>query len=451
MIEFAISTASIIYTQRGELAYITKIVGKLAVQYTLLLFFVFFVSTISGSISDFILSKISVTESVSAEESLVYDSSQHEIKEVVVDYIITQGDTFSKVFAQNNVSGHDAGAISRALSKLLNVPAINPMLKIGQKITLKYTYHSFDNHQYKGEYGVLNKIILSGFDKKDIEVVRLSDGWEGKNIVVNYNKKLELVSDKINGNFVKTAKALGVKYDNIMELVHSYSSEIDINRRLKQGNKVKFLVEKFYNEDGSFSHNGKVIFSSINTNKKDYQLFRYANGKDKPLYYTEKGRSVSVGALKLPLKKSRVSSRFGKRKHPILGYYTMHKGVDFAAPKGTPIYAAGEGVVKSIGWKSGYGKFILIQHSNNLETAYAHADKYAANLKVGQRVSQGQLIAYVGKTGYATGVHLHFEVRVNKKHVDPLSFKYVPDRELKGKEYKGFEKFKKNILNQVSN
>ena len=152
--------------------------------------------------------------------------------------------------------------------------------------------------------------------------------------------------------------------------------------------------------------------------------------------------------LKTPIDVVRISGHFGyRKKHPIHGYGAMHKGLDFAASTGTPIYAAGDGEVQFAGWKSGYGRFVLVKHKNGLSTAYAHASKFAKNLKVGSKVKQGDIIAYVGRTGHATGPHLHYEVRVNGKQVNPIEFKSTPSIKLSGSNLSKFNEFKKQVHN----
>ena len=162
-------------------------------------------------------------------------------------------------------------------------------------------------------------------------------------------------------------------------------------------------------------------------------------------YFSEDGKSVKRNLLRTPIGVARISSHFGNRKHPILGYTKMHKGVDFFAPKGTPIYAAGNGVITDLGWRSGFGNYVQIRHSSTLATAYGHANAFAKGLTRGSTVKQGQIIAYVGQTGRATGPHLHYEVKINGKQVNPLSIKTSPGIELSGKKLQDFSTFKKKI------
>ena len=149
--------------------------------------------------------------------------------------------------------------------------------------------------------------------------------------------------------------------------------------------------------------------------------------------------------LKTPVPVANISSKFGMRKHPILGYSKMHKGIDFAAPVGTPIYAAGNGVVEEIGIKGAYGKYVRIRHSGELSTAYAHARSFVSGIKKGSTIKQGQVIAYVGTTGRSTGPHLHYEVLVKGKNINPLSIKSVPVKKLSGAELANFKKHKSSV------
>ena len=231
-----------------------------------------------------------------------------------------------------------------------------------------------------------------------------------------------------------------------MDLVNIYSHQVDFQRQVKPGDNLNLIVEKYITEDGQFSHYGKVVFASLNLSGKNYNIYRYAHdGSDNMQYFSEDGKSVKRNLLRTPIGVARISSHFGNRKHPILGYTKMHKGVDFFAPKGTPIYAAGNGVITDLGWRSGFGNYVQIRHSSTLATAYGHANAFAKGLTRGSTVKQGQIIAYVGQTGRATGPHLHYEVKINGKQVNPLSIKTSPGIELSGKKLQDFSTFKKKI------
>jgi murein DD-endopeptidase MepM/ murein hydrolase activator NlpD len=240
----------------------------------------------------------------------------------------------------------------------------------------------------------------------------------------------------------------GMSTTNIVKLINAYSHQIDFQRQIKSGDKITVIAEKFITDANEFSHHGEVLYASLKTQKNEYNIYNYStNNKPKDaVFFTDKGNSIKSTLLRTPVNVVRISSHFGyRKKHPVLGYGAMHKGVDFAAAVGTPIYAAGDGDVEFVGWKSGYGRFILIKHNRTLSTAYAHASKFSKNLKRGDKIKQGDIIAYVGKSGRVTGPHLHYEVRVNGKQVDPMKFKSTPGVHLAGNKLIDFQKHQEKI------
>ena len=252
----------------------------------------------------------------------------------------------------------------------------------------------------------------------------------------------------INSSFLDAAKSMEISTKSMISLVNAFGHKIDFQRDLHYGDEIELIAEKYYTEEGKFSSYGDIIFASLTLSKKNHNIYLYSKKDEKPEYYSEDARSVKQSFLKTPLKYTRISGRFGiRKKHPILGYTKAHKGVDFAAPNGTPIFAAGDGVITSLAYKSGYGRYIKIKHKNGFATAYAHMSKYGKNLKCGTRVKQGQVIGFVGASGRATGPHLHYEILINNKHVNPLSVKSVASSKLYGNNLDKFKTFKKDIGN----
>jgi len=188
-----------------------------------------------------------------------------------------------------------------------------------------------------------------------------------------------------------------------------------------------------------------ILYANLKMGKREIPLYRYKMRDGRTDYFQPSGRSVKHTLMKTPIKGARMSSGFGKRRHPVLGYTKMHAGVDFAAPKGTPIFAAGDGIVERAGWFSSYGKYIRIRHGSNLKTAYAHMSKINSKVKSGKRVKQGQVIGYVGTTGRSTGPHLHYEVIKNGRKVNPRSVNLPVGEDLQGKEKENF----KYVMNKL--
>jgi len=403
-----------------------------------LLLFVGLVIFVSFAVNNYVNDTLSIT--------LVHpetDESQEAVsfKEITVK----KGDTIKSILIEQNISKND---IEKIVS-LVKEGKLSSTLKIGQQITFEYETKitENDNEDLTSESVFLNKIIIAIDKLKTIEVIRENDNFKIEEIIVPLTKTVVKSSVNIESNFMSALKKLGLSNNSIIELINAYAYQIDFQHQIKNGDTATVITEKYVTEDGKFSHHGKILYVSLNLSGKEYNIYRYSqdNNANNHAFFSEDGKSVKRSLLKTPLKVIKVSSQYGNRKHPILGYTKMHKGVDFAAPTGTPIYSAGNGVITEIGWKSGYGKFIRVKHSGTLSTAYAHASNFAKNLKVGSIVKQGQIIAYVGSTGRATGSHLHYEVAIDGKHVNPMSVKTTPGIELNGKNLEKFKQFKKEV------
>ncbi len=391
------------------------------------------------AINNFINDSMSIN--VISEAELSDRGTRLEISKITVK----NGDTLSKILTKEELSSGEAYKIISALKN----SDINYTPKIGQKISFHYDTNIIENNDddLSAETSTLSFINIQIDNITRIEITRDGDGFVAKNFIIPLKKVTERSSAVIKGSFMSTAKALGLSTNNILELINAYSYQIDFQRQIKAGDKVTFITEKFYTEEGKFSHSGKVLFASMNLSGAEYNIYRYSpEGSDDGQYFSEDGRSVKRNLLRTPVNVARISSHFGNRKHPIMGYTKMHKGVDFAAPIGTPIFTAGDGVITEMGWKAGYGKFVQVKHSSTLSTAYAHAHNFAKNLKKGSKIKQGQVRAYVGTTGNSTGPHLHYEVRINGKQVNPMSIKGTPGLLLTGAQRTKFNKFKHEVM-----
>jgi murein DD-endopeptidase MepM/ murein hydrolase activator NlpD len=225
----------------------------------------------------------------------------------------------------------------------------------------------------------------------------------------------------------------------IDDFVRIYSYDIDFQRKVQPGDSFEVL---FAGEDENPNENSKaeVLFASLTTSGETRKFFRYQTGDDNLVdYYDESGKSAKKFLVRKPVADGNVTSGFGGRNHPLLGYDKMHTGVDWASSTGTPVFAAGNGVIDKIGWEGGYGKYIRIRHANGYETAYGHMSAFARNMEAGKKVRQGQVIGYVGSTGLSTGAHLHYEILINGRFVDPMRIKLPRGRVLEGPLLAGFD------------
>jgi murein DD-endopeptidase MepM/ murein hydrolase activator NlpD len=223
-------------------------------------------------------------------------------------------------------------------------------------------------------------------------------------------------------------------------LIRLFSWDVDFQRDIRRGDHFETLYEEVTLEKDESQVKGELVYAGLTLRGKVIDAYLYAPDGGLRTYYDSEGRSLRKFLLRTPIDGARLSSGFGMRKHPVLGYSRMHKGTDFAAPRGTPIYAGGSGKVEIAGRKGGYGNYIRIRHSNTYSTAYAHMHKFAKGMKPGARVRQGQVIGYVGTTGRSTGNHLHYEVLKNGKQINPLKMKQPPATKLTGADFEAFKK-----------
>lgn len=215
------------------------------------------------------------------------------------------------------------------------------------------------------------------------------------------------------------ARGGGMSPNLVVDLIRLFSFSIDFQRDIRDGDQLEVLYTRRFDENNQLAEEGDIAFAALTNRGKRYAYWRVERADGSFGYFDGDGKSVQRLLMRTPVDGARLSSRFGMRRHPILGYTRLHRGLDFAAPRGTPIYAAGDGQIISLGRNGDYGKYIRIRHRNGYETAYAHMNGYARRMKKGVNVKQGQIIGFVGATGLATGPHLHYEVLLNKKPVNP--------------------------------
>jgi len=228
-------------------------------------------------------------------------------------------------------------------------------------------------------------------------------------------------------------------------MINLFSYDVDFQRDIRRQDNFEIMFEQSLTKNGTVVRNGPIQYASLNLRGKIIKVYAFIDSKRKIFYYDENGQSINKALLKTPVQGARLSSYFGRRRHPILGYTTVHRGVDFAAPPGTPVFAAGDGfIVRREDW-GGYGNYIQIRHKNGFSTAYAHLKKFNKNKKLGSKVKQGNVIGYVGSTGQSTGPHLHYEILKNGKHINPMQIRMPASKKLSGKDLNAF-KISKNAI-----
>jgi murein DD-endopeptidase MepM/ murein hydrolase activator NlpD len=276
--------------------------------------------------------------------------------------------------------------------------------------------------------------------EQDITVTRTTAGDFSANIV---KKELQVHRHRagatIDSSLYLAAMQAGIPAEVVVDMIHMFSYKVDFQRDLHPGDSFEVYYDYYYTPEGQPAKYGAITYAMMKLGGKEVALYRYQPDPDAPPdYFDARGQSAKGMLMKTPVDGARISSGFGSRFHPILGYTRMHKGVDFAVPTGTPVMAAGAGVIKFMGWARGYGNFVLINHSGGYATAYGHLSRFAPGMRGGSKVRQGQVFAYSGMTGMATGPHLHYEIRINNSQVNPLTVKIAEGRLLSGKELREF-------------
>lgn len=301
-----------------------------------------------------------------------------------------------------------------------------------------------------------NKKIFDGFEwnMSASQIILVRPDENQKFLAYRVERSLEDKNVRSNGIissslYVDAIKS-GLGPEVIVETIRLFSWDVDFQRDIHPGDSFDILVSRRYLPDGTFVEWGSIKFAALVLKGQTKRLYRFKNNKDEIEYFDETGFSARKSLMKTPIDGARLSSRYGKRKHPILRYTKMHRGIDFAAPTGTPIYAAGDGKIVYVGRNGAYGKYIRIRHNTRYSTAYAHLSRFRRGIRRGKQVRQGQIIGYVGSTGRSTGPHLHYEVLVMGKQINPLALKLPPGRKLKGSELKSFKKTRDKIDQLVS-
>ena len=382
----------------------------------------------------YFIEQAEIDSEVTDEEIIISESTAP--KKQKNEFIIDDGDTLASIFNDSGISTENSTKIINAITKIFNPKK----LKVGTIINLNRTSDA------KQEVFVPEKINIRISAREDIEVIKQEENYLAKIKIIPVIKHIAHVTLTINNSLIASAMKADLPYHLIMSMVKAYSYDIDFQRDIKSGNKLDLLIDKYYTTDGKFSHVGSILYACLFLNDKKSEIFQFTDASGDNIYYNQDAVSVVRQLLRTPINAARMSSGFGTRIHPVHGYSKMHKGVDFAAPVGTPILAAGNGVVELIGRKGGYGKYIRIKHSDTYSTAYAHLRNFSKDIVKGSKIKQGQVIGYVGMTGITTGPHLHFEVLKMNKQINPAKLKLAPEIKLNGKELQKFQTAKANIV-----
>ena len=413
----------------------------------ILISFIVFSSVAFFSISNFVAKKDikqreninSVTKSSEFSFFTKYLVSKITSPYEEVNYQIKKYDTIEKILKNYNIKSDDIKNVSSELkqNKLSSIHS-------GRKLSLIYK---------KENDGSLSLINLNYpiSNTSSIEVRKKQNGFNVKENILQLYKNEVVVKNMIKNNLYTSATEVGIEPNIIVEFARIFGFEVDFQRDIRKGDWFEIYYEKFKDDNNKVRDTGKIIYASMYVNGEEINLYNFKFKKDEEEYFDIKGKSITKSLMKTPINGARLSSSFGMRKHPILGYNKMHRGTDFAAPSGTPIMASGSGTVTRARWCGGGGNCVKIKHNSTYETIYAHMKAFAKGIKEGRKVKQGQIIGYVGSTGMSTGPHLHYEVIVNGKKVNSQKLKLPSGKILKGEKREEFELERIKIDLKLSN
>lgn len=346
-------------------------------------------------------------------------------------YQVKSGDTLSDVLERAEVPSGDRHEIALELKKAgFDVRT----LKEGQKLDVEAEVQPSGQKIFKGM-----EFKISPF--KHYQVASASGSMTAKAIETPLRDVVVSHSLPVKGSVYESMRAAGVPRQLVGNFLKPFAHFVDFQRDIRAGqkNRVEVLYSGKQTMEGDATVPGDITYAALIMGDKRVALYRFETEDGSTEFFTEDGKSGKRLLMKTPIDGARLSSGFGMRKHPVLGYSKMHKGVDFAASTGTPIYAAGDGVVEKAGPFSSYGNYVLIRHTGGYKTAYAHMSRYAKGMRAGKRVKQGEVIGYVGTTGRSTGAHLHYEVMVGGRQVNPATLNMAGGVELAGKDMTKFK------------
>jgi len=346
-----------------------------------------------------------------------------------LDYEIQKGDTIQKILKKFKVKNSEIQSTINQFKKYANPNQLLPGNKIN--ITVEENSTTNKNSIIKFSVPITKSTTVAVIKNENNEIV-------AKKIITKLYKRKTLSENIIKKNLYSSAVEANINPDTIIEFARIFGFEVDFQRDIRENDYFRIVYDKYFDENGAFIKSGTILYAHMNVNGREITLYKFGQDKDYG-FFDMNGKSVEKALMKTPINGARLSSPFGMRKHPILGFNKMHKGTDFAAPEGTPIMASGSGTVILAKWCGGGGNCVKIKHNSTYQTVYAHMKNFAKGIKAGKKVKQGQIIGYVGSTGMSTGPHLHYEVIVNGKKVNSQKLKLPSGKVLKDEERKKFE------------
>ena len=343
---------------------------------------------------------------------------------------VRSGDTLLGLLRNHGISSAEAHTISQAMKDVFDPRDI----RVGQQLNITV------NSEPEASASALDALSIKVGPGYDVVVVRESQNvFTAQSVVAKTKFEQQAFRGTITSSLYEAAVDQGVPPQTLVKMIRLFSYDVDFQRDIRVNDAFELMFNRKVTEDGLVVANGDIEYASMTLRGKQQKIYAYEHEDGLVDHYNELGKGIRKALMRTPINGARLSSSFGRRKHPILGYTKMHRGVDFAAPHGTPIYAAGDGVIdKRHRWGS-FGNYIKIRHGDGFSTAYAHMRSFAKGQSVGSRVKQGDVIGYVGTTGRSTGPHLHYEVHRNGGQVNPMKVRFPASKTLDGQELAEFQ------------
>ena len=356
---------------------------------------------------------------------------------------LERGDTVEKLLADIDVPEAERKQIVQVLQGLLK----KKKLAVGEQIELM-----MQTLPDQPDVARVLSFSVRPQPEREYIIARKEDGtYDGEEKIYKVSPRIVRVEGERHGALEASGVKAGAPSPAMVEFIRALAYDVDFQRELKQGQKFTLLLEQFVTSDGRVTHPGRFVAGELRLLKRTVTVIRFRPQGGAEGFYSPQGENVVRSFLRTPMDASKITSRFGMREHPILGFSALHAGVDFAAPPGTPILAAGAGKVAMAGPNGGYGNYVKLQHTADVATAYAHMSRLGPGIKPGVVVRQGQVIGFVGSTGLSTGPHLHYEFHRAGRPVNPLAQKFAMRASVAGKDAPHFQALARHYLAQMKN
>ena len=341
---------------------------------------------------------------------------------------LRRGDTLLDLLAEAGIARDQAHAAIGSLREVADLRR----LPIGQRLALQLDTAA-------GAPPLLARLVLPVSAATEVHLVRAADGsFAASSIERLLRREVAAVAAPIEDSFYAAGSKAGLPHATLAEMIKLLSWDVDFQRDIQPGDRLEAVYLRQLNEADELAGDPELQFAGLATGDRLLEAYRFVPTGEVAAFFDRDGRPLRKWLLRTPVDGARLSSSFGLRRHPVLGFTRMHKGIDFAAPSGTPVLAAGAGVVEFAGRNRGYGNYVRLRHNREFATAYAHLSRLASGLAPGRRVGQGEVIGYVGATGLATGPHLHYELLQAGAQVNPLALKAAAADPLRGEELRRF-------------